>query len=102
MQSLTRLQAMITAHENERFGEILKTTRAIIFMGTPHRGSDIACSLTPLIEAINFGLKYSGGSAITGAMRADLIEFLERNSNILDEINESIIPRVRNKQIISC
>ena len=93
---------MITAHEDERFAEVLKMTRAIMFMGTPHRGSDIASSLKPLIAAINFGLKYTGGSAIAGTMRADLIEMLACNSNALDAINESFVHRVKNKQIVSC
>jgi ankyrin repeat domain-containing protein 50 len=93
---------MITAHENERFAEVLKTTRAIMFMGTPHRGSEIASSLRPLVEAINFGLRYTGGSAIVGTIKDELIAMLERNSSALDEMNESFIPRVKDKQIISC
>ena len=93
---------MIAAHQNERFAEVLRTTRAIMFMGTPHRGSDIAASLGPLIEAINFGLKYSGGSLIAGSMRHDLVKMLSCNSSALDEINESFMPRAKNMHIISC
>ena len=93
---------MILAHEDERFAEILRTTAAIMFMGTPHRGSDIAASLSPLIEVVNFGLKYSGGSLITGSMRNDLINMLSRNSNALDEINESFMPRAKNIRIVCC
>lgn len=93
---------MVIAHENERFAEILRNTRAIMFMGTPHRGSDIAGSLNPLIEMINFGLKYSGGSLITGRMRHDLTKVLSRDSIALDEINESFMPRAKKMQIISC
>lgn len=73
-----------------------------MFLGTPHRGSDIAASLGPLIEVINFGLKYSGGSFIAGSMRGDLVKTLSRNSAALDEINESFIPRAKNMHIISC
>jgi hypothetical protein len=93
---------MISAHENERFAEVLRTTRAIMFMGTPHRGSDIAASLTPLIDVVNVALTLSGGSLFAGSMRADLVKVLSRGSSALDDINESFIPRVRQKHIISC
>jgi ankyrin repeat domain-containing protein 50 len=102
MQRLTHTQALISAHENERFAEVLRTTQAIMFMGTPHRGSDIATSLRPLVDAINLWLKFSGSSVIAGTMRDDLIRTLQRDSDALDEINESFIPRVRDKHIISC
>lgn len=93
---------MISAHEDETFAEVLRTTKAIMFMGTPHRGSDIATSLVPLIDAINLGLRYSGGSRIAGIMRHDLVDMLSRNSTALDDINESFIPRAKNMHIISC
>jgi hypothetical protein len=93
---------MVTAHEKKRFAEVLRTTQAIMFMGTPHRGNDIAASLGPLIDVVNLGLAISGGSLLAGSMRADLIQVLARESSALDDINESFIPRVEQKHIISC
>jgi len=93
---------MVSAHENERFAEITRTTRAIMFIGTPHRGSDIAAALGPLAAIANLGLSISGGSLFAGSMRTDLVKFLSRESTALGEVNESFIPQIRDKIIISC
>ncbi|OQU97568.1 Ankyrin repeat-containing protein [Cladophialophora immunda] len=66
-------QAMIMAHEFDYFADVLRATRLIVFMGTPHRGSQIAATLAPLATFTNFWLDISYASAFAGSMRTDLI-----------------------------
>jgi len=72
-----------------------------MFMGTPHRGSDIAAAMVPLAKVANFWLGVSKASAVTGSMRTDLIKLLTRDSAALGNINESFIPRAQNLIIVS-
>jgi hypothetical protein len=93
---------MIKAHESDYFADVLGATRLISFMGTPHRGSQIAAALSPLAEFANFWLDVSFISNFTGSMRTDLIHTLSRDSEKLDEINESFKQRAKPMTIISC
>lgn len=93
---------MILAHENDYFSDVLRATRMIVFMGTPHRGSQIAMALGPLASFANFWLDISFTSLFVGSMRTDLIQLLSRDSAKLDEINESFKQRAKGMTIISC
>ena len=73
-----------------------------MFMGTPHRGSDIASALSSLPRVTNFGLTKSGASRLSGLVRTDLIRLLSRDSDALGDINESFVHIVGDRQIISC
>ena len=90
------------AHEFDYFAEVLRATRLIAFMGTPHRGSQIAAALGPLATFANFWLDISFTSILAGSMRTDLIRMLSRDSAKLDEINDSFKQRAKNMTIISC
>src|SRR5438876_1449824 len=93
---------MIMAHEFDHFADALSATRLIVFMGTPHRGSQIAAALGPLAAFANFWLDVSLTSIFAGSMRTDLIHMLSRDSAKLDEINESFKQRTKRMTIISC
>ncbi|KEF58153.1 uncharacterized protein A1O9_06077 [Exophiala aquamarina CBS 119918] len=95
-------QAMISAHENDYFSNVLRATRMVVFMGTPHRGSQIAAALGPLAAFANFWLDISFTSLFVGSMRTDLIRLLSRDSAKLDEINESFKQRAKGMTVISC
>lgn len=73
-----------------------------MFMGTPHRGSDIAAAAKSLSRLINFGLSLSGTSVMTGLMRTDLFKLLSHESTQLGDINESFVHRLENIVIMSC
>jgi hypothetical protein len=73
-----------------------------MFMDTPHRGSDIAAAVKPLLRLINLGLSLSGTSAVTGLMRTDLFRLLSHESTQLGDINESFVHRLENVVIMSC
>ncbi|KAK5558288.1 hypothetical protein LTR46_003537 [Exophiala xenobiotica] len=95
-------QAMVMAHEFDYFADVLRATQLIVFMGTPHRGSQIAAALGPLATFANFWLDISLASIFTGSMRTDLIHMLSRHSVKLDEINQSFKRRAKGMTIISC
>ncbi|KAK5062754.1 hypothetical protein LTR84_004829 [Exophiala bonariae] len=95
-------KAMIMAHEDDYFADVLRSVRSIVFMGTPHRGSQIAAALGPLAKFTNFWLDISLTSIFTGSMRTDLINTLSRDSVKLDEINDSFRQRAKMMKIISC
>jgi hypothetical protein len=90
------------AHEFEYWTDVLRATKMIVFMGTPHRGSHIAAALGPIAKFANFWLDISFTSAFTGSMRTDLIDTLSRDSSKLDEINESFKQRSKRMTIVSC
>ncbi|KAK5351876.1 hypothetical protein LTS03_003644 [Exophiala xenobiotica] len=90
------------AHEFDYFTDVLRATQLIAFMGTPHRGSQIAAALGPLATFANFWLDISLASIFTGSMRTDLIHMLSRDSVKLDEINQSFKRRAKGMTIISC
>jgi protein SERAC1 len=63
-----------------QFGRILPATRGIIFLGTPHRGSDIV-SLAKVVAFI---------AQVTLHNTSDkLIRDLERDSEVLDRIRDN-------------
>jgi hypothetical protein len=72
-----------------------------MFMGTPHRGSDIAAAAVNLTALANLGLAISGALFFVSPMRTDLLRSLERESPILGSIQDSF-RHVRNLTIISC
>lgn len=53
------MQAMIRAHERlELYGEVLSKISSVVFLGTPHRGSDVAWWATfpaNLLKALQLG-----------------------------------------------
>lgn len=73
-----------------------------MFMGTPHRGSDIVLAVKPLVNFTNFSMSLAGATTFTGSMRTDLIEILSRDSTTLGDISESFRNRVENLIIMSC
>jgi ankyrin repeat domain-containing protein 50 len=93
---------MIIAHEDDYFAPVLQATDAIMFMGTPHRGSQLATALSQMAKITNFWLHASHASAFAGSMRTDLIDALSRDSEKLDEINESFKQRAKKMTILSC
>ncbi|KAH0831773.1 hypothetical protein FOPE_02844 [Fonsecaea pedrosoi] len=90
------------AHEFDYFADVLRATRLIVFMGTPHRGSQVAAASAPLATFTNLWLGLSFTSNFTALMRLDLISMLSRDSAKLDEVNQSFKRRAAAMTIISC
>lgn len=72
---------MLIAHNEAKFYPgILASVKAILFLGTPHRGSDIANYGAVLSNLANAVLKTSQASRTTGTLRKDLLDELSTNA----------------------
>ncbi|KAJ2972222.1 hypothetical protein NUW58_g9231 [Xylaria curta] len=88
-------KALILAHEDNRhYGDVLSSTIGVIFMGTPHQGSNIVNWTSFLTNAIQI---MSG----TNLVRTDLIKELSTHSHTLLEISKSFLPRSADLTIMS-
>ena len=96
------VEAIVTAYEDPRFNDIFHASRAIMFMGTPHRGSAIANTAVNLATIANFRQKVPGLSFLVKPIRTDLLKVLIRDSPILDDIDNSFRHRIGNITIMSC
>lgn len=92
---VTSPKALIIAHESDRhYGSILQSCTGIVFLGTPHRGSDHA-SLGKIFAALINVLTF------TSAMRTDLLRDLQTKSNTLQVISRQFVQRAKHLQIVS-
>jgi hypothetical protein len=81
------LQALITAHNIERYRQITKNTIAIAFLGTPHRGADLANVLKTLLNVTFSESKF--------------VNDLSPDSQTIKEINDAFGERSRGLQLAS-
>jgi hypothetical protein len=87
---LTFLKALLIANEqNSRYEDILAATTAIVFLGTPHRGSKIADTARTVGDLANTFLRVTQVAAFTGAIRSDLVGALSLNSDKLQALAKS-------------
>ncbi|KAM6506534.1 hypothetical protein FSOLCH5_013509 [Fusarium solani] len=88
-------EALVMAHETtDDYGSILDSTKGIIFMGTPHRGSDLAAwslILANVINHVTFGNK----------IKKALLRNLDSNSAMLTEISRQFLPRSTGLRIMT-
>jgi cell division FtsZ-interacting protein ZapD len=85
---------LIMAHERESiYNDIQTSTKAVVFFGTPHGGSDLA-SLSRVLRNI-FDV------CTLGSVRADLLKNLERRSAELAEIAEQFVERASQLKIVT-
>ena len=87
MTDINSPQALIVAHNNEIYRQINKNTIGIVFLGTPHRGADLAKLLKALLD-----VTFSETRSVT-----DLVP----GSQIIKEINDAFPDRARNLQLAS-
>jgi hypothetical protein len=87
-------KALILAHErSERYSSISKDTFGVIFMGTPHRGSDAA-----------FWGKFFGSIAdvlTLGSIRTQLLQDLQPKSSCLGNICSQFVERAQSLRIFT-
>lgn len=80
-------QAIINAYNDRLYTNIVKNTKAIIFLGTPHRGADLANHLSKLL-LISFAKKI-------------FVNQLRPESETIEEINNSFRDRSESLELIS-
>jgi hypothetical protein len=88
-------QALVVAHEEQlHYGAIGKSTLGIMFMGTPHRGSELVPWAMLFSNIVNLGTLGYG-------IRRNLLRQLDRKSSTLEEISRQFVHRAAPLQIIS-
>ncbi|KAI9775820.1 MAG: hypothetical protein M1839_000871 [Geoglossum umbratile] len=87
------LQSLILAHErSSEYSNISEMVRGVVFMGTPHRGSDVAYwgnFLSCMLRIAQLGLKGNN----------NLLVDLKQNSKALSDISQQFIERGKLLQI---
>ena len=97
---LTLSKALIIAvNENELYNSILNSVTAILFLGTPHRGSEETSIPLILTSIVNVAL--TGTSRVVGSMRSDLIKAIEKDSPVLKDISTNFRHLTRNIKVAS-
>ncbi|KAI9762477.1 MAG: hypothetical protein M1840_001237 [Geoglossum simile] len=87
---------IIAALEPQHFINIRESTTAILFLGTPHRGSS-----TTELPKVLANIARIGTSWFTGFMRPDLLRSLAKGSKELGEISVAFRTQVASMRIVS-
>lgn len=97
------LEAVVLAHEeNERYGDILTSTTAIVFLGTPHKGASGSTDIGKLVgSVINACLYVSKAGGLAGNTRTDLLNTLSSDSEALKNLATSFRNRLRDLDIVT-
>lgn len=84
---------MVIAHErSKQFGHLLDKVAALVFLGVPHRGSDLAFWDKWVIELSRFARLKLGGNENFAAV-------LKRNSARLADISEQCVERLQSDSV---
>lgn len=75
--------------DQERYGSLLQSTIGVIFLGTPHRGSNLADIATIVGRIINLATAPATIGASSSVIRRDLLSLLCYDSEILQELDFS-------------
>src|SRR5271155_2065542 len=80
-------QAMIRAHDqSHHYADLLQHVRGVVFLGVPHRGSDVACWATFAANILQFGQLGLGTNPA-------YVEALQRNSLTFANISTQFVER---------
>ncbi|KAJ5961036.1 Eisosome protein 1 [Penicillium vulpinum] len=90
MGGLVFKKAFIHGHLNEQYREITSSIKAVLFMATPHRGTDLAESLNRILT-----------SSIFGHSSKDYVRELTKGSTTIDELNDTFRHHAAKLQIFS-
>ena len=84
---------MIVAHERSMiFYELLNKIRAVVFLGVPHKGSDLAYWATFLTELLKFGqLGFVGNSNFVAALKANSPVFASISSQSTERLQSAAV-----------
>ncbi|KAI9898900.1 hypothetical protein N3K66_005361 [Trichothecium roseum] len=95
-------QALVYAHEDEKtYGSMLEYTRGIVFLATPHRGSDTADFAKVVSMIVSTCMAVGTGGLRPSVARTELLEYLGRNSNALQDLLVSVRHRLQNLSVVT-
>lgn len=99
---LTSSQALLYAHEDaEGYGRILQSTLGVVFLATPHRGSDIANLANIFFTIANTCQAVTTVGLRPIAARTELLEYLTRNSKALQDLITSVRHSLQSLSIVT-
>ena len=88
-------KALILASEQkDQYGSLLQQTAAVVFMGTPHRGADIADWMSYLAHGLYLA-QFGGGT------NRELLACLKKDSPVLTEISRRFAACCQDLKILS-
>ncbi|KAI1141765.1 hypothetical protein F5Y05DRAFT_272392 [Hypoxylon sp. FL0543] len=90
MGGLVFKKAFIHGQMNEEFRGVVSSIKAVLFLATPHRGTDLAETLNRVLT-----------SSVFGHSPKDYVSELARRSPTIDELNESFRHHASKLQIFS-
>lgn len=90
MGGLVFKKAFIHGHMNDEFRGIVSSIKAVLFLATPHRGTDLAETLNKILT-----------SSVFGHSPKDYVSELASRSPTIDELNESFRHHASKLQIFS-
>lgn len=82
--------AVVYGQLNQEYRKLMSSIRAVLFLATPHRGTDLAETLNRVLS-----------SSMFGHTSKDYVTELTRNSSTIDELNESFRHHASKLQIFS-
>jgi hypothetical protein len=90
MGGLVFKKAFIHGQMNDEFRDIVSSIRAVLFLATPHRGTDLAETLNKILT-----------NSVFGHSPKDYVSELARRSPTIDDLNESFRHHASKLQIFS-
>ncbi|KAJ4158057.1 uncharacterized protein LMH87_008602 [Akanthomyces muscarius] len=95
-------QALLYAHEDaEGYGRILQSTLGVVFLATPHRGSDIANLANIFFTIANTCQAVTTVGLRPTAARTELLEYLTRNSKALQDLITSVRHSLKSLSVVT-
>jgi hypothetical protein len=94
-------QALVLAHEGSRHTNILQSTKAIVFFGTPHSGSEHADFFSMLMRIVDTMGSVAMVQQTFGKTRQDLVNTLKPRSTELENLSMSFTDRAKDIEIVS-
>lgn len=90
MNAHTNSVVVIHGHLNEQYQKVTSSIKAVLFLATPHRGTDLAETLSRILT-----------SSIFGHSTKEYIRELTRESTTIDELNDTFRHHAAKLQVFS-
>ncbi|KPM39876.1 hypothetical protein AK830_g6697 [Neonectria ditissima] len=95
-------QALVFAHEDDNtYGAMLKSTIGVTFLATPHAGSDGANLASVVLTIVNTFNTATTAGLRPRVARTELLDYLGRNSDALQDLLVSARHRLHNLSVVS-